>query len=257
MKAVILAGGRGSRLEEESASRPKPLVEIGDHPILWHILNIYAAHGVRDFIICAGYKGYLIKEYFSRLILHHSDVTFRLRSNETIYHNAQPPDWNVTVVDTGLNTATGGRIKRIARYLDPTEPFCLTYGDGVADVDIRGLIDFHRHHGAKATMTTVVPPARFGAIQAEGDRITAFVEKPLGKDGRINGGFFVVHPSALDLVTDDATAWETDTLDKLARGGELRAYRHDGFWQPMDTLREKLTLEALWASGNAPWKVWS
>lgn len=256
MKAVILAGGRGSRLEEESVTRPKPLVEIGDHPIIWHILSIYAAHGIKDFIICAGYKGYLIKEYFSRLILYHSDITVKLGSNEITYHNARPLDWTVTVVDTGLNSATGGRVKRIGRYLDPGEPFCLTYGDGVADIDIHALVDFHARHGAKVTMTTVVPPARFGAVQIAGDTITAFAEKPLAKDGRINGGFFVVDPSVLDLIVDDTTVWESDILDKLARLGELRSFRHDGFWQPMDTMREKMALEALWASGKAPWKIW-
>jgi glucose-1-phosphate cytidylyltransferase len=256
MKAVILAGGRGSRLEEESIVRPKPLVEIGEHPILWHILNIYAAHGINDFIICAGYKGYLIKEYFSRLILYHNDITVRLGDNRITYHNAKPLDWTVTVVDTGLNSATGGRVKRIGPYLNRDEPFCLTYGDGVGDVDIRKLIGQHAELGGKVTMTTVVPPARFGAVQSRGDTITAFAEKPLAKDGRINGGFFVVEPSVLDLIAGDSTVWESEVLDGLARSGELRAYRHDGFWQPMDTIREKMSLEALWAAGKAPWKIW-
>jgi glucose-1-phosphate cytidylyltransferase len=257
MKAVILAGGRGSRLEEESISRPKPLVEIGEHPMLWHIMNIYAAHGVKDFIVCAGYKGYMIKEYFSRLNLHHSDITVKLGRNEVIYHNPSPPDWSVTVVDTGLETATGGRVKRVSRYLEGGEPFCLTYGDGVADIDIRALVNFHAGHGAKATMTTVVPPARFGAVETRGDRITSFVEKPVTKEGRINGGFFVVHPSVLDLVEGDGTVWESDILSRLAAIGELRAFRHDGFWQPMDTLREKNILEAMWAGDRAPWKIWT
>jgi glucose-1-phosphate cytidylyltransferase len=256
MKAVILAGGRGSRLEEESIVRPKPLVEIGEHPILWHILSIYAAHGINDFIICAGYKGYLIKEYFSRLILYHNDITVRLGDNRITYHNAKPLDWTVTVVDTGLNSATGGRVKRIGPYLNRSEPFCLTYGDGVGDVDIRKLIGQHAELGGKVTMTTVVPPARFGAVESQGDTITAFAEKPLVKDGRINGGFFVVEPSVLDLIAGDSTVWESEILDGLARSGELRAYRHDGFWQPMDTIREKMSLESLWASGKAPWKIW-
>jgi glucose-1-phosphate cytidylyltransferase len=256
MKAVILAGGRGSRLEEESVIRPKPLVEIGDHPILWHIMNIYAANGVNDFIICAGYKGYLIKEYFSRLMLHHSDITVRLVDNQITYHNAQPLDWTVTVVDTGLNSATGGRVKRIGRYLSSGEPFCLTYGDGLADIDIRELVAQHAAMGGKVTMTTVLPPARFGSVQTAGNKITAFAEKPVGGEGRINGGFFVVDPSVLDLIAGDTTVWESDILDKLAISGDLRAYRHDGFWQPMDTIREKMTLETLWASGKAPWQVW-
>jgi glucose-1-phosphate cytidylyltransferase len=256
MKAVILAGGRGSRLEEESITRPKPLVEIGEHPILWHILNIYAAHGIKDFIICAGYKGFLIKEYFSRLILYHNDITVRVGENNITYHNARPLDWTVTVVDTGLNSATGGRVKRIGRYLNPDEPFCLTYGDGLADIDIRALLAAHARLGGKVTMTTVVPPARFGAVQVEGDTVTAFAEKPMVKDSRINGGFFVVDPGVLDLIRDDATVWESEILDQLARSGDLRAYRHDGFWQPMDTVREKMALEALWAAGKAPWKTW-
>jgi len=257
MKAVILAGGRGSRIEEESVSRPKPLVEIGGQPILWHIMKIYAAFGVQDFIICAGYKGYLIKEYFSHLNLHHGDITIDLARDKTIYHGARAHDWTVTVAETGLETNTGGRVKRIRRYLDPKEPFCLTYGDGVADIDIRALIDFHKGQNAKATMTTVVPPARFGAVQLEGDKILSFVEKPLAKDGRINGGYFVVQPSVLDMIEGDATSWEFEILEKLAADGELRAFRHDGFWQPMDTIREKIILDGLWANGKAPWKIWS
>ncbi len=257
MKAVILAGGRGSRIEEESAVRPKPLVEIGGHPIIWHVMNIYAAAGISDFVICAGYKGYLIKEYFSRLNLHHGDVTVDLARGETTYHDAMPLNWRVTIADTGLETQTAGRVKRVRRYLDANEPFCLTYGDGVGDIDVRALLAFHARHGAKVTMTTVVPPARFGAVEADGERVTAFVEKPAGKEGRINGGFFVVDPSVIDLIEDDSTMWEAHTLTKVARLGELRGFRHDGFWQPMDTLREKMILESLWSSGSAPWKVWS
>ncbi len=257
MKAVILAGGRGSRIEEESAIRPKPLIEIGGQPIIWHVMNIYAAFGITDFIICAGYKSYLIKEYFSRLSLHHGDVTVDLAKGEIVYHNATPLNWKVTIAETGLDTATAGRVKRIRGYLDTAEPFCLTYGDGVGDVDIRALLAFHGRHGAKVTMTTVVSPARFGAVEAQGDRVTAFVEKPAAKEGRINGGFFVVDPSVLDLIDGDATMWEAHTLTKLAKLGQLRGFRHDGFWQPMDTLREKMTLEGLWAGGKAPWKVWN
>jgi glucose-1-phosphate cytidylyltransferase len=256
MKAVILAGGRGSRIEEESVSRPKPLVEIGGQPILWHIMKIYAAHGVRDFIICTGYKGYLIKEYFANLNLHHGDITIDLRRNGITYHDAGPLDWRVTIADTGLATETGGRVKRIRRHLDPDMPFCLTYGDGVGDVDIRALIAFHKRHGAKATMTTVTPPARFGAVELQGERIISFAEKPLAPDGRVNGGFFVVHPSILDMIEGDSTGWEADILTALARANELCAYRHEGFWHPMDTIRDKTILEGLWGSGSAPWKVW-
>ncbi len=256
MKAVILAGGRGSRIEEESATRPKPLVEIGGQPIIWHVMNIYAAHGITDFVICAGYKGYMIKEYFSRLSLHQGDVTVDLATGNVAYHNARPLNWKVTIADTGLETQTGGRVRRIRGYLAANEPFCLTYGDGVGDIDVRALLAFHKRHGARVTMTTVVPPARFGAVEAEGDKVSAFVEKPAAKEGRINGGFFVVDPSVIDLIEGDATMWEADTLGKVARQGELRGYRHDGFWQPMDTLREKMALEALWAGGKAPWKIW-
>jgi len=259
MKVVLLAGGFGSRLSEHTDARPKPMIEIGAYPILWHIMNIYAAQGIREFIICAGYKGTLVKEYFSHLILYHGDITVKLGCNEVVYHEAPRLDWTVTVADTGLETNTGGRVRRIRRYLDPDEPFCLTYGDAVADIDLGALLDFHARHGARVTMTTVAPPARFGAVQIQGERVASFVEKPItgDGDGRINGGFFVVHPSALDLVEGDATSWETETLAELARRGELAAYRHDGFWQPMDTLREKMILEAQWATGRAPWKIWS
>ncbi len=256
MKAVILAGGRGSRIEEESVLRPKPLVEIGGQPILWHIMKIYAAHGVREFVVCAGYKGYMIKEYFARLHLHQGDITVDLRRQQVQHADGGPLDWRVTVADTGLETATGGRVKRIRPYLEEGEPFFLTYGDGVADLDIRALLAFHKRQGGRVTLTAVVPPARFGAVELHGDQVLSFAEKPLAPNARINGGFFVVEPSVLDLIEGDATAWETDVLAPLARAGELRAWRHDGFWQPMDTLREKMTLEGLWAGGKAPWKVW-
>ena len=256
MKAVILAGGRGSRILEESNSRPKPLVEIGGKPILWHIMNIYAHHGVHDFVICAGYKGYLIKEYFVNLVLHHCDVTVDIAHNRVEYHNSSSPPWRVTVVDTGLDTMTGGRLKRVRRFLDDGEAFCMTYGDGVGDVDITAAVAFHRRHGLKATMTTVRPPARFGAVVTEGDHITAFEEKQVSEGGFINGGFFVLQPEALDLVEGDHIAWEGAPLEGLAAEGQLAAWRHTGFWQPMDTLREKHLLEDLWEGGKAPWKVW-
>ncbi len=256
MKAVILAGGLGTRISEESATRPKPMIEIGGKPILWHIMSIYAAHGVTDFIVCAGYRAYMIKEYFVNLVLHHSDVTVDMATNTVTYLNGRAPDWKVTVIDTGLPTMTGGRLKRIRPYLAEGEPFCMTYGDGVADIDITALRAFHKAHGLAATMTTVRPPARFGAVHMEGDRITSFMEKQHAEGGFINGGFFVLEPSALDLVEGDATVWESGPLEKLAGSGQLAAFRHTGFWQPMDTLREKTMLEELWAGGRAPWKVW-
>lgn len=257
MKAVILAGGRGTRISEESNTRPKPMIEIGGKPMLWHIMNIYAAHGVTDFIVCAGYKAYMIKEYFVNLVLHHSDVTVDMATNTVTYLNGRAPDWKVTVIDTGLDTMTGGRLKRIRPFLDPGEPFCMTYGDGVGDVDITAQLSFHKAHGLAATMTTVRPSARFGAVHMEGDRITSFMEKQHSEGGFINGGFFMLHPSVLDLVEGDPTVWESEPLEKLAGTGQLAAFRHTGFWQPMDTLREKTMLEDLWASGRAPWKVWA
>lgn len=256
MKAVILAGGLGTRISEESATRPKPMIEIGGKPILWHIMSIYAAHGITDFIVCAGYRAYMIKEYFVNLVLHHSDVTVDMATNTVTYLNGRAPDWKVTVIDTGLPTMTGGRLKRIRPYLDAHEPFCMTYGDGVADINIRALLDFHQGHGLAATMTTVRPPARFGAVHMEGDRITSFMEKQHAEGGFINGGFFVLNPQVLDLIEGDATVWESGPLEKLAGSGQLAAFRHTGFWQPMDTLREKTMLEDMWASGRAPWKVW-
>jgi len=257
MKAVILAGGRGSRIEEESVSRPKPLVEIGGQPILWHIMKIYAAFGVQDFIICAGYKGYLIKEYFSHLNLHHGDITIDLARDKTIYHGARAHDWTVTVAETGLETNTGGRVKRIRRYLDPKEPFCLTYGDGVADIDVSALVAFHKRHGRAATITAVAPPGRYGALDLASDaRVLRFTEKPPGDHSLISGGFFVLEPSVIDRIGGDATPFEAEPLESLARDGELMAFRHEGFWAAMDTLRDKNHLESLWESGQAPWAVW-
>lgn len=256
MKAVILAGGMGTRISEESHLRPKPMIEIGGAPILWHIMKTYAHYGIADFVICVGYKGYVIKEYFSNYFLHSSDVTIDARENKTTYHNTKAEPWRVTVVDTGEATMTGGRLKRVARYLG-AEPFCFTYGDGVADIDIGRLIAFHHGHGRKATLTAVVPPGRYGALALDGDRVAKFVEKPPGDQALINGGFFVLEPSVIDLIEGDATIWENAPLETLAATGELMAYRHHGYWHPMDTLRDKIQLEAQWASGRAAWKVWS
>lgn len=256
MKVVILAGGLGSRLSEETIIRPKPLVEIGDKPIIWHIMSIYAHYGFKEFIVCVGYKGYLLKEYFSNIFLHHNDITIDLANNNLQYHNCSSPDWKVTLVDTGNSSMTGGRLKRIKDYLNPNEPFMMTYGDGVGNINIQEELLFHHSHGLKATMCTVVPPARFGIIHTDGFRITNFTEKPADDSARINGGFFILDPSVLDLIEDDSTIWETGPLEKLANQGELAGYKHNGFWQPMDTLREKLLLEGLWQTGEAPWKVW-
>lgn len=253
MKAVILAGGKGARISEESALRPKPLIEIGGRPILWHILRSYSSHGINDFIICAGYRGYMIKEYFVNLHLHHADVTVDLATGRLTHHGSDAPPWTVTVVDTGLETMTGGRLRRIRPFLNAGEPFCMTYGDGVSDVDIAASIAFHKARGRKATVTIVRPPARFGAIDLDGDRVAAFREKIDADGGFINGGFFVLEPSALDLIAGDDTVWEREPLERLAAEGELSAFRHDGFWQPMDTLREKTILESLWDGGAAPW----
>jgi glucose-1-phosphate cytidylyltransferase len=256
MKAVILAGGLGTRISEESHLRPKPMIEIGGRPILWHIMNIYTAHGVTDFVICLGYRGQMIKEYFANYMLYASDVTVDARTGETTYHQNYAEPWRVTMVDTGPNTMTGGRLKRVSRYLDPDECFCMTYGDGVADIDISRLIEFHHRHGRLGTVTAVTPPGRYGALLMEGNRVADFMEKPPGDKSLINGGYFVLHPAVLDRIEGDDTPWETAPLEGLARDGELIAYRHVGFWQPMDTLRDKTTLEAMWASGHAPWKVW-
>lgn len=257
MQTVILAGGLGSRLGEETAIKPKPMVEVGGMPILWHIMKIYSASGFNDFVICLGYKGYLIKEFFANYFLHTSDVTIDLRNgNGMEIHHARSEPWRITLVETGATTMTGGRLAAIRPYLTPDEPFCFTYGDGVADIDIAKLVDFHRTHGLRATVTSVTPPGRFGALAFDGDRVTDFREKPMGDGGQINGGFFVADPSVLDLVDGPDTVWEAGPLEKLARGGELMAYRHDRFWQPMDTLRDKLYLEDLWNRDAAPWKCW-
>ncbi|TCT09832.1 glucose-1-phosphate cytidylyltransferase [Tepidamorphus gemmatus] len=256
MKAVILAGGLGTRISEESHLRPKPMIEIGGRPILWHIMKIYAHYGVSDFIICLGYRGYMIKEFFANYLLHNSDVTIDARTGEIEYHQVSAEPWRVTLVDTGEGTMTGGRLKRVAAYLDPAEPFCLTYGDGVADVDISRLIAFHKAHGRLATVTAVVPPGRYGALALDGNRVDHFIEKPPGDNALINGGFFVLSPKVIDRIAGDDTPWELEPLESLARDGELEAFRHAGFWHAMDTLRDKNQLEALWASGKAPWKVW-
>jgi glucose-1-phosphate cytidylyltransferase len=256
-KCVILAGGRGTRISEESHLRPKPMIEIGARPILWHIMKGYAAYGVTEFIICLGYRGYMIKEYFANYFLHSSDVTINVALNTVSYHDSRSEPWEVTLVDTGEATQTGGRILRIRRYLDTDEPFYLTYGDGLADIDFAAQLDFHRRHGRLATMTVVRPPARFGGSMVEGDRIVAFEEKPQASTGLINGGFFVLTPQAIDLIDGDDTAWETNPLKRLIERDELRAWRHEGFWQPMDTLREKELLEDVWAQGGPPWKVWT
>lgn len=257
MKAVLLAGGLGTRISEETAVRPKPMVEIGGRPILWHIMKIYSAHGINDFIICCGYKGYVIKEYFANYFLHMSDVTFDMKRNMMEVHHRYAEPWRVTLVDTGEFTMTGGRLKRIAPYLENEELFCFTYGDGVSDVDITKLITFHRAHGLQATLTAVYPPGRFGALDIQDDmRVATFKEKPKGDGGQINGGFFVLSPKVIDLLQGDDSVWEGEPLETLARTNQLKAYRHEGFWQPMDTLRDKNLLEELWASGKAPWKVW-
>lgn len=256
MKAVILAGGRGTRLSEETSMRPKPMIEIGGRPLLWHILKIYSAHGVNDFVICCGYRGYLIKEYFANYVLHMSDVTFDMAHNQMEVHEQHAEPWRVTLVDTGDDTMTGGRLKRVADYVRDEEAFCFTYGDGLADVDVAASVAFHRAHGKMATVTAVQPPGRYGALQLEDDRVRGFTEKPSGDGGLINGGFFVLSPRALDRIPGDDTAWEAAPLTGLAADGELMAFAHGGFWQPMDTLREKIQLESLWESGRAPWKVW-
>jgi len=254
MKAVILAGGLGTRLSEETALRPKPMVEIGGRPILWHIMKSYTAHGITDFIICLGYKGYLIKDFFANYATHMSNVTIDMRKGEIEVHEARHEPWRVTLIDTGENTLTGGRLKRVRHLLDDT--FCMTYGDGVGDIDIAESIRFHKAHGLQATVTAVAPPGRFGILDLADDRVTGFVEKPHGEGGRINGGYFVMEPSALDGIEGDHTTWEQEPMRNLVAEGQMAAFLHDGFWQPMDTLRDKVHLEELWASGKAPWKAW-
>jgi glucose-1-phosphate cytidylyltransferase len=256
MKAVILAGGLGTRISEETHLKPKPMIEIGGKPILWHIMKLYSAHGVNDFIICCGYKGYLIKEYFANYFLHMSDVTFDMSDNRMQVHQKKAEPWRVTLVDTGEETDTGGRLKRVSDHIGKEEPFCFTYGDGLSDVDIRSSIEFHLRHGKLATVTAVLPPGRYGALERAGDRVTQFVEKPRGDGGLINGGFFVLSPRCLELIEDDSTSWEGKPLSQLAEMGEMMAFAHHGFWQPMDTLRDRNLLEELWASGTAPWKIW-
>lgn len=256
MKAVILAGGLGTRISEESHLKPKPMIEIGGKPIIWHIMKIYSAHGINDFIICLGYKGYVIKEYFANYFLHNSDVTFDMQSNRMEVHERHAEPWRVTLVDTGENTLTGGRMKRIAQYIQDEEAFCFTYGDGVSDIDIRASIDFHLAHGKQATITAVLPPGRYGALERNGQQVISFIEKPRGDGGVINGGFFVLSPSCLNLIENDQTSWEGAPLTTLAANGQLMAFEHQGFWHPMDTLRDKNFLEELWVSGCAPWKIW-
>ena len=256
MKAVILAGGLGTRISEETHLKPKPMIEIGGKPILWHILKMYSAHGVNEFVICCGYKGYIIKEYFANYFLHMSDVTFDMASNNMEVHHKHAEPWRVTLVDTGDDTMTGGRLKRVADYVKGDDAFCFTYGDGVSDVDISKAIAFHRQHGKLATVTAVQPPGRYGALQMNGAVVRGFTEKPRGDGGLINGGFFVLSPVCIDRIETDQTSWENEPLSTLAADGQLIAYEHTGFWQPMDTLREKNLLEELWQSGKAPWKVW-
>ncbi|MBI4062053.1 MAG: glucose-1-phosphate cytidylyltransferase [Elusimicrobia bacterium] len=256
MQAVILAGGLGTRISEETSLRPKPMIEIGGKPILWHILKIYSRHGINDFIVCLGYKGYVIKDYFADYFMHTSSVTFDMQKNRMTVHDNNSEPWRVTLVDTGDETMTGGRLKRVQAHLGGG-PFCLTYGDGVSDVDISASIAFHRRNKAVATLTAVQAPTRFGVLDMKGDRVTSFREKVPGDAGWINGGFFIVEREALGLIKDDATRWEAGPLQTLARKGQLAAYKHKGFWQPMDTLRDKAYLEELWASGRAPWKVWA
>jgi glucose-1-phosphate cytidylyltransferase len=256
MKAVILAGGLGTRISEETYIKPKPMIEIGGKPILWHIMKIYSSHGINDFVICCGYRGYVIKEYFANYFLHMSDVTFDMALNKMEVHHRNAEPWRVTLIDTGDETMTGGRLKRAEDFVKDEEAFCFTYGDGVADIDIMELIKFHKQHGKQATVTAVQPPGRYGALKMDGKKVVSFIEKPGGDGGRINGGFFVLSPKCLDYIDGDATPWESAPLVRLASNGELIAFEHEGFWQPMDTLRDKNQLEELWLSGSAPWKSW-
>ena len=256
MKAVILAGGLGTRISEETQLKPKPMIELGGKPILWHIMKIYSHHGVNDFIICCGYKGYLIKEYFANYFLHTSDVTFDIRDNSMQVHHQSAEPWRVTLIDTGENTMTGGRLKRVAPYIQNEDAFCFTYGDGLSNIDISASIDFHKTQNVKATLTATFAPGRFGALNMDGHKVINFREKPIGDGAMINGGFFVLSPSVLNLIQGDNCIWERSPLETLAAEGQLAAYHHDGFWQPMDTLRDKTYLEELWQKDQAPWKVW-
>ncbi|MBU0807364.1 MAG: glucose-1-phosphate cytidylyltransferase [Gammaproteobacteria bacterium] len=256
MKAVILAGGLGTRISEESHLKPKPMIEIGGKPILWHIMKSYSAHGIHDFIICLGYKGYAIKDFFANYFLHTSDVTFDMQNNRMEVHQTYSDPWRVTLVDTGEETMTGGRLKRVRRYLEDEEAFCFTYGDGVSNLNLSALVDFHREHGKLATVTAVQPPGRYGALDLQGDQVQGFVEKPRGDGGWINGGFFILSPKVLLYIAEDSTPWEGEPLTRLAKEGQLMAFEHNGFWHPMDTLRDKNYLEQLWHSGEAPWKQW-
>jgi len=255
MKAVILAGGLGTRISEETAVRPKPMIEIGGRPVLWHIMKIYSTHGINEFVVCCGYKGYVIKEYFANYFLHMSDVTFDMQDNRMEVHQRNAESWRVTLVDTGEETMTGGRIKRIADYVGG-EDFCCTYGDGIGDVNITALIQFHKQHGKLATLTATQPPGRFGALNLDGSNVIGFQEKPQGDGNWVNGGFFVLSPQIFDYIKDDHTIWEREPMEQLAKKGQMAAFFHSGFWQPMDTLRDKIHLEELWASGKAPWKTW-
>ena len=256
MKAIILAGGFGTRISEETDHKPKPMIEIGGMPILWHILKHYSVHGINDFIICCGYKGYVIKEYFANYFLHMSDVTFDMTNNKMEVHNQNAEPWKVTLVDTGEKTMTGGRLKRVYDYVKNEECFCMTYGDGVSDVNVTKLVAFHKSLNVKATLTAVFPPGRFGALDIEGEKVNSFREKPQGDGSLINGGFFVLSPKVMDYIIDDQTTWEREPMEKLADNGELAAFQHHGFWRPMDTLRDKNYLEELWNDGSAPWKTW-
>jgi glucose-1-phosphate cytidylyltransferase len=256
MKAVILAGGLGTRLSEETHLKPKPMVEIGGKPILWHVMKMYSAHGIHDFIICCGYKGYLIKEYFANYFLHQSDVTFCMKGNRMDVHEKRAEPWTVTLVDTGEESMTGGRLGRVVDYVKNEEAFCFTYGDGVGDIDISTGIEFHKQHGKQATLTAAYPPGKFGALTISSDKVTSFMEKPKGDGAMINGGFFVLSPKVLERITGDDCVWEQDPLKGLVQDGELMAYQHHGFWQPMDTVHDKITLERLWKEDKAPWKMW-
>ena len=255
MKAVILAGGFGTRISEETHLKPKPLIEIGGKPILWHIMKMYSSHGVDDFVICCGYKGYLIKEYFANYFLHTSDVTIDVKNNSMEVHRKSAESWKVTLIDTGTDTMTGGRLNRVKSFVDD-DTFCFTYGDGVSDVNITKLVEFHKNQKTTGTITAVQPPGRFGSLEFEGDKMTRFKEKPAGDGGWINGGFFVLEPEVFDYLKDDTTVWEKDPLEKMAAQDKLAIYKHSGFWQPLDTLREKNLLEDLWSSGKSPWKTW-